>query len=107
MTEIPPPPPLDPTRRPEPPQTAFPSHGFDEPDRTRDVAKDEATTVASDAKDSAQQVASTTKEQAAEVTQEAKTQARASTTRPRARSVSRPPTSRHGPRAGCRRSLTS
>lgn len=77
MTEIPPPPPLDPTRRPEPPQTAFPSHGFDEPDRTRDVAKDEATTVASDAKDSAQQVASTTKEQAAEVTQEARTQARA------------------------------
>lgn len=79
MSEIPQPPPLDPTRQPDPPQSAFPSHdgGLDEPDRTRDVAKDEAATVATDAKDSAQEVASTTKEQAGEVTQEAKTQARA------------------------------
>lgn len=79
MSEIPQPPPLDPTRQPDPPQSAFPSHdgGLDEPDRTRDVAKDEAATVATDAKDSAQEVASTTKEQAGEVTQEAKVQARA------------------------------
>ncbi|QOK22396.1 hypothetical protein IGS73_15120 [Janibacter indicus] len=78
MTEIPQPP-LDPTNRPDSPEPVFPPHdgGLDDPDRTRDVAKDEAATVATEAKDSAQKVASTTKQQATEVTQEAKTQVRA------------------------------
>ena len=45
-------------------------------DRTRDVAKDEAASVADDAKTGAKEVASTAKEQASNVASEAKTQAR-------------------------------
>lgn len=55
---------------------APPAEGFGEPDRTRDVAKDEASSVAADAKAGGKQVAETAKEQASDVASEAKQQAK-------------------------------
>lgn len=75
---------VDPRSTPEVPAaagrapSATPSHGYpaSSPASTKDVAADEARSVAQDAKSGAGQVADTAKQQAGDVVQEARTQAR-------------------------------